>query len=206
MVNTALAGGALLGLGVYPLTWIFQILYHLQPGAHKEVPSISAAVERYTTGVDEMTSIICHFPAQKAMGIALTALRVGSATDDTNPSDPSIRIQGSGGEIQIFGPAYKPSSFKVIENGAAQESNLVECPIPQDNQQQWGNGTFWEADECARCIRDKRLESTTMPWNETIVIMEVIESVLRQGGVNYPDLITSTHFTASHAFNTGRAG
>ncbi|GJC96002.1 oxidoreductase [Colletotrichum higginsianum] len=53
MVNPDLAGGVLLGLGVYPLTWVFQILYHMQPEAVKERPQVLSTVQKYATGIDE---------------------------------------------------------------------------------------------------------------------------------------------------------
>lgn len=48
-----------------------------------------------------------------------------------------------------------------------------------------GHGMFSEADECARCIRDGKLESEVMPWEESLVIMRVMDEVRRQGGLNY---------------------
>ncbi|GKT95811.1 NADP:D-xylose dehydrogenase [Colletotrichum tofieldiae] len=62
MVNPHLAGGVLLGLGIYSLTWVFQILYHLQAQAEKERPKILSAVRKYATGIDESATIILDFP------------------------------------------------------------------------------------------------------------------------------------------------
>jgi hypothetical protein len=45
---------------------------------------------------------------------------------------------------------------------------------------------FWEADECARCIRDGRLESEEMPLEETVEVMRVMDQVRREGGLRYP--------------------
>jgi hypothetical protein len=45
---------------------------------------------------------------------------------------------------------------------------------------------FWEADECARCIRDGRLESEGMPLEETVEVMRVMDQVREQGGLVYP--------------------
>ncbi|KAG5971525.1 D-xylose 1-dehydrogenase (NADP(+)) [Claviceps digitariae] len=206
MVNRDLAGGALLDLGIYALTWVFQTLYHLQPSPSppKEAPIVLAAMDKYHTGADENTSIICHFPRSRAMGIATTSLRVGTSPHGHTTAAPAIRIQGSQGEIQVAHPAYRPTSYRVIKRKGDGEVDVVECPIPVDTKKgSWGHGMFWEADECARCLRDGRKQSDVMPWEESIVMMEVMEEALRQGGVVYPDLITSDVFDAESPLNTG---
>ena len=61
----------------------------------------------------------------------------------------------------------------------------VDCPIP-------GLGMFWEADECARCVRDGKLESEGMGWEESVVIM-----VRRQAGIKYPEKIETLDYPVS---------
>ncbi|KAH8888212.1 NAD(P)-binding protein [Thozetella sp. PMI_491] len=201
MVNLDLAGGALLDLGIYSLTWLFQTLYHLQPEAEKEAPTVVAAINKYHTGADESTSLILQFPKHKSMGIGLTSLRLGTDPDGHNSGGAAIRIQGSKGEIQVMGPAYRPLQYKVIKKDGAGAVEVVDCPIPKDPEQDWGHGMFWEADECARCLRDGKRESATMPWSESIVIMEVMEEALKQGGVTYPELITTDVFDPHSPLN-----
>jgi hypothetical protein len=53
---------------------------------------------------------------------------------------------------------------------------------------------FWEADEVARCVRDGKLESEGLPWDESITIMEVMDKVRQQGGLTYPERIKSTEY------------
>ncbi|KAF3355932.1 hypothetical protein VdG1_06670 [Verticillium dahliae VDG1] len=82
---------------------------------------------------------------------------------------------------------------------------IVECPLPKDESRGgWGHGFFWEADEAARCVRDGKVQSEGMPWEESVVIMEVMDEALRQGGVEYPALITSHEFDPESSLNTGR--
>ncbi|KAK4156670.1 oxidoreductase [Chaetomidium leptoderma] len=205
MVNPDLAGGALLDLGIYALTWVFQTLYHVQPEAEKEAPNVMAAVNKYHTGADETTSIIVQFPKHKSHGIALTSLRVGSNVDGKGSGGAAIRIQGSTGEIQVFGPAYCPLQYKVIKKDGGGKVEVVDCPIPKDAERDgWGQGMFWEADECARCLRDGKKESKSLPWSESIAIMEVMEETLRQGEVVYPEAITTDVFDAQGPLNTGK--
>jgi hypothetical protein len=203
MVNPDLAGGALLDLGIYSLTWLFQTLYHLQPEADKEAPRVVAAINKYSgTGVDEMTNMILQFPKHATMGIALTGLRVGTGVDDKWSAGAGIRIQGALGEIQVLGPAFKPTGYKLIKKDGTIET--VECPVPKDPTTGWGHGMFWEADECARCLRDGKVESATLPWSESIVIMETMEETLKQGGVEYPELITTDIFDPDSPLNGKR--
>ncbi|KAI6778772.1 putative oxidoreductase-like protein [Emericellopsis cladophorae] len=204
MVSLDLAGGALLDLGIYALTWVFQSLYHVQPEASKEAPDVVSAINKYKTGADEQTSIICQFHQHASMGIATTGLRVATDPDGQKTAGAAIRIQGSEGEIQVLHPAYRPTAYRVIKNDSDGKVEVVDCPIPTDPQRSnWGHGMFWEADECARCLRDGKKQSAFMPWEESIVIMDVMDQVLKQGSVTYPDLITTDVYDAKSPLNTG---
>uniref|UniRef100_L2FSP7 D-xylose 1-dehydrogenase (NADP(+), D-xylono-1,5-lactone-forming) n=1 Tax=Colletotrichum fructicola (strain Nara gc5) TaxID=1213859 RepID=L2FSP7_COLFN len=204
MVNPELAGGALLDLGIYSLTWIFQTLYHLQEG-EKESPQVLAAVQKYpVTGADESTSMILNFPKHQMTGIATTSMRVATDPDGAGKSAPAIRVQGSEGEIQVAHPAFRPLSYKFIKKDGTVEA--VDCPIPTDpGRNNWGHGMFWEADECARCLRDGKLESSTLPLSESLVIMETMDSAIKQGGIKYPELITTDKFDPKSPLNLGNA-
>ncbi|KAF2471446.1 NAD(P)-binding protein [Lindgomyces ingoldianus] len=197
MVNMDLAGGALLDLGIYSLTWVFQILYHIVPEAQRGPPTVASSITKYAgTGCDEMVSMILSFPPNSAHGIATTNLRVSHNPNPDHPSDNPIRIQGTLGEISIAFPAYRPLSYKMIPASspsrgtpATFQYQEVKHDIPSG-----GQGMFWEADECARCIRDGRLESEGMPWEESLVIMRVMDEVRRQGGLRYPEKLESVEF------------
>jgi len=206
MVNTDLAGGALLDLGIYSLTWVFQILYHLQPEHQKEVPNVVAAINKYpSTGADENTAIVVSFPGHRSVGIATTSILVGTDPDGHASGGPAIRIQGSKGEIAISHPAYKPEQYKVIRRDGGGKIEVVDCPFPKDPERGgWGHGMYWEADECARCLRDGKQESETLPLEESIVMMGVMEEALRQGGVKYPDIITSDVYERDGQLNSSR--
>ncbi|KAB8303824.1 hypothetical protein EYC80_005197 [Monilinia laxa] len=213
MINPDLAGGALLDLGIYSLTWVFQILYHCQPGpsAEREVPSVLAAVQKYEkTGVDEQTSIILQFPKHKSVGIATTGMRVATQPDAHGAASkdeaPSVRIQGTKGEIQVFGPAYRPLRYRVFKNAnEAGAFESVDCAIPADPaRENWGHGMAWEADEVGRCLRDGKKESEGLDWRESEVIMEVMDEVRRQGGLKYSEEIESDVFDEKSGLN-GRA-
>lgn len=199
-----LAGGALLDLGIYSLTWVFQTLYHLQED--KEKPQVVAAMTKYATGADESATLVVSFPGHRQTGVATTGLRVSSDVDGEGTAGPAMRIQGTEGEIQVAAPAFRPLRYRVVRRAEPGRAEAVECPVPGDEARGgWGQGMFWEADECARCLRDGRLESATLPWDESVVMMEVMEEALRQGGVVYPELITTDVYDPDSPLNTGKA-
>ncbi|KAH8696743.1 hypothetical protein BGW36DRAFT_417785 [Talaromyces proteolyticus] len=204
MLNKNLAGGALLDLGIYSLTWVFQCLYHTLPESQRQPPCMVSAqmTLNYLTGADEATSILVTFPTTtpdnipewKSQAIATTNLRVSTDPDGRGTSGPAIRIQGTKGEIQVDGPSFRPERYRVIqcrnENNPTEEHvREYEHHIPDGHR-----GMYWEADEVARCVRDGKLFSDTLPWNEMIVIMELMDEARRQGGLVYPKSIEDTHY------------
>ncbi|KAK6498756.1 hypothetical protein TWF481_011330 [Arthrobotrys musiformis] len=185
MVNMDLAGGALLDLGVYSLTWVFQILYHLDE--NPKTPKVVGHIQKYGgTGCDETTTVVCQF--ENSTGIAMTSFRVGQDVDGEGTGGPAIRIYGTKGEIQVAHPAYRPLKYRVIlrkEEGGAGEW------VERNDE---GGAMYWQADGCARSIRDGKLECETMPWKETIAVMEVMDEMRRQGDLKYPESIESTAY------------
>ncbi|PGG95630.1 hypothetical protein GX51_08198 [Blastomyces parvus] len=208
MVNMDLAGGVLLDVGVYSLTWAFQILYHTRPLAERKPPStISSQMIHYpATGADESTTVLLEFPqstpagTHKAQAVAMTNFRLISDPDGKWSAGPTVRIQGTRGEIQVFGYPFHPDSFKVIPLGEGRAIREVVGEFPGQ-----GKGMYWEADEAARCVRDGKLESETMSWEESLVIMDVMDEVRKQGGLRYPDEIESTEYPVALAGKKGVA-
>ena len=66
-------------MGLYPLTWVFQILYHIVDEEARGAPKIASSISKYqATGCDEQTSIILTFPPNGAHAIATTSIRVST--------------------------------------------------------------------------------------------------------------------------------
>ncbi|KAL6708719.1 hypothetical protein ACN47E_002415 [Coniothyrium glycines] len=212
MVNPDLAGGALLDLGIYALTWVFQTLYHTQPESSRQAPQLLAYVKTYepTGKADEASTAILRFPRSKEAGgeahaIATTSLRVDSAPGN-NHDTPFVRIQGPKGEIQVFGYAFRPLSTKIISSDGQVE--VKDFPIPGPGKGSgWyngfggsfqsegeGQGMFWEADEAADAIINGRKEGRFLGLDESILIMEVMDEIRKQGGLVYPDKIETLDF------------
>lgn len=186
-------------MGIYSLTWVFQTLYHTLPRDQRKPPTVTSQVTPYhLTGSDESTTILLGFPTstpsngphvKHSHAVAMTSMRVSNDPDEKSTSGPSIRIQGDKGEIQVFGAPYQPTRFRVIPRKGLGEIRDAEFTFPSE-----GRGMYYEADEVARCLRDGKLESEGMPWEESLVIMEVMDEVRRQGGLKYPESIESTKY------------
>lgn len=194
MTNLDLAGGALLDLGIYSLTWVFQTLYHTLPQEKRQKPEVHATMTHYhKTGADESTNMLLTFPTStpagtsKSHALASTAFRTATNPHPTAHSGPACRIQGTKGEIQVDGPLYKPPRYRVIPREG--EVKEVENEFPGGM-----HGMAWEADEAARCVRDGKLESAGLNWEESIVIMETMDEVRKQGGLKYPEKIETTKY------------
>ncbi|CAE6499272.1 unnamed protein product [Rhizoctonia solani] len=174
LYNPELAGGALLDLGIYPFTWAFMTLYD-HPDNQKTKPSVTANIlKSQLTPVDETTSVTLNFRKLHAtahVSCSMTAKTV---------SPYCVTIQGEKGELQVAPAPYRPEQFvlKLYD----QEPKTYDYKIP-------GQGLFWEADECARQIRDGKLQSERFSLKDSVAFMEVLDEVRRQGGLSYPDKI-----------------
>lgn len=185
-------------VGIYSLTWVFQTLYHTLPKEARKPPSrVSAHITPYhLTGADEATTILVSFPTTtpsnskhpgESQAVASTHIRVATDPDENNTARPAIRIQGTKGEIQVDGPAFRPVVFRFIPVKGEGEYFEKKFDFPAN-----GHGMYWEADEVARCLRDGKLESETLSLDESIVIMDVMDEARRQNGLTYPEKIEST--------------
>ena len=202
MVNKDLAGGALLDLGIYSLTWVFQTLYHTLPKETRQKPRVvgSSMIFEPRTGADESTAIMLEMPSsptgkRTAQAIATTSLRTDfdSAKDEKGHETPAVRIYGENGEIQVYGPIYRPMIMKVIVKDASEKATVRDNVVDAFDGGQ--HGMAWEADECGRCLQEKgKLESETMGWEESIVIMETMDEARKIAGLTYPEAIESVEY------------
>lgn len=212
MVNPDLAGGALLDLGIYSLTWVFQTVYTTLPESERKPPSVLSSTKIYpgTGAADELTTVLLTFPRGKdgdVHAVATTGIRY--ATDpkgDRDSAGPAARVQGDLGEIQIFPPLYRPTKTRLILRDGTVEDKEWPQPGPGAgsgwfngfgdgvNAEGEGHGMFWEADEAASAFVEGRKEGKYESLDESITIMEVMDEVRRQAGLKYPAKIETTDF------------
>lgn len=154
----ALGGGALLDLGIYPITFA-----HLFLGP----PSTVTAWARLTDeGVDENTGIVLGHDSG-----AVAALSCGIVGDTARRAT----ITGTEGRIELPRTFYHPSEYTLWRG---EEAETV--PTPFD-----GWGYHYEAAEVQRCLREGRTESTLVPLDDTLTIMRTLDAVRAEIGVSY---------------------
>jgi Predicted dehydrogenases and related proteins len=149
-----LGGGALLDLGVYPVSFASMLL-----GAPS---TIVALIDPAFTGVDGQTSMLFGYDsgAQAVLSCTLSA-----------KSSTRAAIVGSEARIEIDGDFYTPTSFTLI----TRSGDRTRYDEPHQ-----GRGLWHQADEVARCLREGLLESPLMPLDESISIMQTLDAVLAQ--------------------------
>lgn len=148
-----LGGGALLDLGIYPVSFASMVLGTPQ--------RIVALVDPAFTGVDGQTSMLFGYESG-AHAILTCTSRARSAT--------RACITGERARIEIEGDFYAPSSFTLIDRGG--EERQFDFPTQ-------GRGLQYEAQEVARCIDEGMIESPLMPLDESVSLMETMDAVLR---------------------------
>jgi predicted dehydrogenase len=198
MVNKDLAGGALLDLGIYSLTWQFQTIYHTLPKEKRKPPKVVGSLMTLEprTGADEATTVLLNFPVstpsgkRNTHGIATTAFRAHFDYEAEHVgATPAVRIFGEEGEIQVFGPIYRPTRYR--HTFRDKEERILDYSFDFPGEI---HGMSWEADEAARCWSEGKLESETMGWEESLVIMQTMDEVRRQAGLTYPENIETTEY------------
>lgn len=194
MVNMDLAGGALLDLGIYSLTWVFQALYYAQTAERRVAPGVVSAVSKYETGADEQTTVVCDFGG--AHGIATTSIRVASTPNAEHVGQDDIRIQGTLGDLTV-NYAPRPRSYTLTPASSTSRGTPASFKHETkefDDGPGGGHGMFWEADECARCVRDGKIESAVMGWKESEEVLRVMDQVRKQHGITYPGGLESVEY------------
>jgi predicted dehydrogenase len=156
-----LGGGALLDLGIYPISFAWDVL-----GAPK---SVQATARLRATGADaEVATLFRH----SGGAVSLTL----SMSDATGPNVATVI--GTQGRIDIDSVWYKPTNFRVYDN----QGDVVE----QFKSSVPGRGMQYQAAEVERLIRTGKLISEILPSSQTIAIMETLDAIRAQIGLRYP--------------------
>ncbi|SCE86440.1 Gfo/Idh/MocA family protein [Micromonospora chokoriensis] len=159
MRNPALGGGALLDLGIYPIS-----LAHLLLGVPQHIRSWAQIGPE---GTDENTGMLFGYDAG-----ALATLSCGMV----GATNLSASITGSAGRIDLPEPFFRPGSLTVYRDGAAPETITADTA---------GNGYQYEAIEVQRCLAAGLTESPLVPHTTTLEVMALLDTVREQIGVRY---------------------
>ncbi|WP_232085182.1 Gfo/Idh/MocA family protein [Arthrobacter sp. SO5] len=158
--NPALGGGALLDLGVYPVSFAFDVF-----GAPV---TIKAAASMTQTGVDRQTAMIFEYgDGQQAV--------LQCALDTAGPNRAAVI--GTEGRIEIPSVWYTPSAFTRYDADGAVVERFDE-PVT-------GRGMQYQAREMERLIGARSIANDILPPRKSVQVMEAMDEVRRQIGLAY---------------------
>jgi predicted dehydrogenase len=153
-----LAGGAMLDIGIYPVT--FARFIAGDPVEARVAGSLGA------TGVDATVGGVVTY-SSGALGVFHTSLDMTSSL--------RASVYGTLGRIDVDAPFWFPSGFTVHLVG--EEPIHVDMP---------NRGLAHEAAHAMQRIRDGHRESDVIPLATTVSTMELLDDIRAQLGVVYP--------------------
>ena len=160
LFDPALGGGALLDVGIYPLSIT---AYLLGP-----VEAVRAQAELGPTGVDLQTVFTLRHAggALSTCACSLKARTPGLLT-----------LSGRHGQLRLDAPFHRPPTITLTL--ADEAPRTLATPY-------LGNGYVHEAIEAQRCWREGLIESPAMTHEQTLHLMGVLDEIRKQTGVKYP--------------------
>lgn len=157
--NPDLAGGALLDLGVYPISFAHAVL-----GVPDEV---HAHGELSDLGVDKAETVVLRY-GQRAVAVATSSMETAMLNNAT--------VAGTRGRIDLDPTFYNPTDVHL---------SLLDG-TRQDLSGRLAGGFQFQAAEAARQIVAGETSSPLMTWQASVEVMEIMDEVRRQLGVVYP--------------------
>ena len=158
-----LAGGALLDLGIYPLSLASMVAGGRRP---VDLRSISSLLE---TGVDASSMVLVDYGE---------GLRANLHSDSTVRLENEMWIFGTSGKIHVPEPLIWAKEAHLLKG-----EEVVEVFRNSDPDEV----TFkYEIAEVQRCLREGLQESPLMTLQETLVLAETMDALRKEWGVRYP--------------------
>lgn len=163
--DLSLGGGALLDLGIYPVSFACEVL---------GLPEALHAVARFKeTGADAAVEVV-----MRHAGDALSQL--SCASDIRGPNTASV--VGESGSVEIDATWYAPARLRLrAPDGAVLEE--FEAPMQ-------GRGMQYQALALQEAVQAGQRSHPLMSMDETIRILEVMDEIRAQIGLTYPERAT----------------
>ena len=156
-----LAGGALLDLGIYPVSFA-----HLVLGGFVTVQASGTLAE---TGVD----------ASETIAVTAPSGAIGTLSTTMSAMTPcAAYVAGTEARLEIDGTFYRPTVVRLVDPDGAEQDRYE--PASREH------GLAYQAAEFARLLAAGRTESDLLPLDETLTIMRVLDDVRGQLGVRFP--------------------
>ncbi|WP_242087987.1 Gfo/Idh/MocA family protein [Microbacterium lacticum] len=156
-----LGGGALLDLGIYPVSFAVDIL-----GPIESARAVGRLAE---TGADSDVAIAAVHAGGGLSSIAMSSRAAGPNT---------AHVIGTDARIDIDRVWYTPTSFRVT----ATDGTVIEDYTSAFA----GRGMQFEALYAEHLLREGRTDSDLLPFDESITIMATLDDIRAQLGVVYP--------------------
>jgi predicted dehydrogenase len=156
LLDPALAGGAILDAGVYPLHAVNLFL--------GEPADLSGFGSHAPTGVDSHAAAVLSYPATDARPAA-TATVICSLEADL---PTSLQVYGSFGRIMINDFFIRPKEMLVYRGhhrDIAPEVMVTQWP---------GGGYTFQAQEVMRCLRAGDVQSPMVPWRDSLAVSRTL--------------------------------
>lgn len=160
LYNRALGGGALLDVGIYPVSLAFMLW--------GEPAKIESTAYIGSTGVDEHSAALFTYADGRIATLTCSIATVASQ---------EACIYGSEGSIKIHAPWWRGGKFSIFPRDKSEE--LIIPPLE-------GNGYNYEAVEVMNCLRENKLESDVLPLQESIAVMRTLDAIRARWGLRYP--------------------
>jgi predicted dehydrogenase len=157
-----LAGGALLDLGVYPVTFAYHVL-----GKPSQILSHGHVG---TLGTDELNSAIFVYESG-ARAVLNSTQRL------FRPSEAFVT--GTKGYIKLHDMFFRTQTL-TMQASWGSEAQVVEIPFDS-------NGYVHQVREVHDCLNAGKIESDMLPWSDSLTVMELMDEMRKQWGVVYPE-------------------
>lgn len=161
ITEPALAGGALLDLGIYPLNFACMVF-------GTAIRSIEGTAVLTDKGVDSQNSMTIVFENGSLATLHSSTLVV---------SDRKGFIYGDRGYLEVEN-INNPQWIKVYDNHYQLQKTI---PVPEQI-----SGYEYEVEACIRAIEAGDTQCSQMPHEETIRMMQLMDELRKQWGIVYP--------------------
>ena len=159
--DPALAGGALLDLGIYPINFTSMIFGN-------NISSIHGTCVKCHTGVDAQETICITYPNGKTASLFASMQCASNRMGIVNCTEGYL-------EITNINNVEKISVYNV------KHELIQEFSVPKQI-----NGYEYEVLACQRALSEGKTECHEMPHAETVLMLEWMDSLRKEWGIRYP--------------------
>ena len=160
LVEPSLAGGALLDLGIYPVSFAHMVL-----GNPTKITASGVLTDK---GVDAQTSMIFDY-ADGAQAVLNTTM--------IEQTPCRAAVAGVDGWLEIDRVFYTPTSMRVT---------LFDGSVTEYPTNYTGHGLREQAEAFKKLVQSGHTQSDILNWKDTVDIMQTLDSVRSQIGLRYP--------------------